>query len=520
MESKINQLRLGSVLSYISMFLNILVSAVYSPIMIRLLGQSEYGLYSTVSSTIATLSVLNLGFSAGYVRYFARYKKDNDMESIYRLNALYLIIFAIIGAIAFICGMLFTLNIELIYADGFTSSEYNTARVLMLLMAINMATNFAFTVFRVALTANEKFVFSRIISITLTLIKPAIMLPLLFLGYKSITMVVVTLVIGLVLDLIYVLYFFIVLKYKFVFRGMDAAILKGLFAYTGFIAIHLIVDQVNFNIDKILLGRFVGTASVAVYSVGYTLFNYYMNFSTATSGVFTPRVHKIVNANADNPAEQRRELTALFTKIGRLQFLLLGLLITGIIFFGRSFIGHWAGDGYGNAYYVVMLLAIPCTIPLMQNIGIEIERALNIHKFRCIVYLFMAIANLSFSIVMCQRYGEIGVAIGTAISFVICQGVIINIHYHKRCNIDIIHFWKNILSIMKGQILPVAVGVIIMRFADMSNIFIMFVWIAVYSTVYCLSVWLCSMNNYEKELVLTPVRKVLGIVVKRKHEKA
>ncbi|MBR2971365.1 MAG: oligosaccharide flippase family protein [Clostridia bacterium] len=519
MKNKINQLKLGSVLSYVSMLLNILVSAVYSPIMIRLLGQSEYGLYSTVSSTIATLSVLNLGFSAGYIRYFSRYKKDNDMESVYRLNALYLIIFSIIGAIAFICGLLFTLNIELIYADGFTASEYSTARVLMLLMAINMATNFAFTVFRVSLTANERFVFSRLISITLTLIKPAIMLPLLFLGHKSITMVVVTLVIGLALDLIYVLYFFIVLKYKFVFRGMDSAILKGLFAYTGFIAMHLIVDQVNFNIDKILLGRFVGTASVAVYSVGYTLFNYYMNFSTATSGVFTPRVHKIVNANADNPIEQRRELTALFTKIGRLQFLLLGLLITGLIFFGRPFIGHWAGAGYDNSYYVLLLLAVPCTVPLMQNIGIEIERALNIHKFRCVAYFIMAILNLTFSIIMCQKYGEIGVAIGTAISFVICQGFIINIHYQKRCNINIIHFWKNILSIAKGQVLPVAVGITIMQLANMSNILMMFMWIAVYTGIYCLSVWLFSMNKYERELILTPVRKVFNILL-RKNEKS
>ena len=511
---------MGSVLSYVSMILNILVSAVYSPIMIRLLGQSEYGLFNTVSSTISMLSVLNLGFSAGYIRYFAKYKKDNDMESVYKLNALYLIIFSIIGVIAFICGTLLMLNIELIYADGFTAAEYTTARVLMFLLAINMATNFIFTVFRVVVTANEKFVFSKLLSIALTFIKPIVILPLLFLGYKSITIVVVTLVTGLVLDLIYVLHFVFVLKYKFVFRGIDRAVLSGLFAYTGFIAMHLIVDQINFNIDKVILGRFAGTVSVAVYSVGYTLFNYYMSFSTATSGVFTPRVHKIVNENADLPQRQKAELTALFTKIGRLQFLLLGLLLTGIIFFGRHFIAHWVGAGYEDAYYVVLLIAVPCTIPLIENIGIEIERALNIHKFRCIAYFIMAICNLGLTIYLAPIYGAVGAAVGTAISFVVCQGIIINIHYHKRCNIDIIHFWKNILSIMKGQILPAAVGVLIMRFADMSNIFMMFVWIFVYTCVYCLSVWFLSMNKYEKELILAPVRRILGLLLKRKNEKS
>ena len=130
----------------------------------------------------------------------------------------------------------------------------------------------------------------------------------------------------------------------------------------------------------------------------------------------------------------------------------------------------------------------------------------------------MALGNLGLTIYLAPIYGAIGAAVGTAISFVICQGVIINIHYHKHCNINILHFWKNILSITKGLILPVAIGIIIMRFVTIDSIFIMLVWIVVYTAVYCLSVWLLSMNGYEKELILAPVKKILGLVFKRKNE--
>ena len=99
------QLKWGSVLSYFSMGLSIIIGLVYTPVMIRLLGQSEYGLYNTVSSTISMLSVLSLGFNSSYVRYMAKYKQDNDKEGLYRLNGLFLIIFSIIGLIALICGL-------------------------------------------------------------------------------------------------------------------------------------------------------------------------------------------------------------------------------------------------------------------------------------------------------------------------------------------------------------------------------------------------------------------------------
>lgn len=514
---KINQVKAGAILSYSQLFLTILVGMLYTPIMIKLLGQSEFGLYNTVSSTITMLGILSLGLNSGYIRYYSHYKADNDEKSISALNGTFLLIFSIIGAIALAAGGILTYNIELVFKSGMTAAEYDIAKVLMLIMTVNMAISFPTSVFSNIISANERFVFLKTLGIVKTLLGPLVTLPLLLLGHRSITMVLVSFIISLIIDSVYMIYVFGVLKCKFVFKKNK--IFKELFKYTSAIALISIVDTINWQMDKIILGRYCGTVMVAVYSVGYSLQTYYMMFSTSVMGVFTPKIHRIVNENQDE-AQLKYELTDLFTRVGRLQYLLLALIASGFVFFGKSFIGYWVGDGYGDSYIVAILLMLSATIPYIQNVGIEIQRSQNKHYFRGVLYLSIAVVNLVASIFLCQKYGAIGCAAATAVSFTIGNVVVMNIYYHKRCNIDIIHFWKNILSIMKGQILPVAVGVIIMRFADMSNIFMMFVWIAVYSTVYCLSVWLCSMNNYEKELVLTPVRKVLGIVVKRKHEKA
>ena len=332
-----------------------------------------------------------------------------------------------------------------------------------------------------------------------SVLTPAITLPLLLCGFRSIAIVSVSLALSILHGIINIYYVLFKLRNKFIFHDFEKGLLKSMFTYTGFIAINLIIDQINWNIDKLLLARFKGTSMVAVYSVGYSLYSYYMTFSTAVSGVFTPRIHKIVNETKNNFELQRKQLTDLFTRVGRIQFLILGLIGSGVVFFGKSFILNiWAGEKYEDSYYVALMLILPSSIALIQNLGIEIQRAQNKHQFRSVVYFFMALINLGLSIVLCQKYGAIGSAIGTAISLVVANGIIMNIYYHKKINIDIISFWKSILMQARGLIIPIIVGILIVKFVNLNSIPMLLVSILVYSAIYCASEWFIGMNEYEK----------------------
>lgn len=509
MEKETNQLKWGAMLSYMQMALSIVIGLLYTPIMIRLLGKNEYGLYNTVASTISMLSMLSIGFNSGYMHYYAKYKKNNDEESICKLNGLFLLILSILGLVASICGIFLTFNLQYIFSDGLTTEEYAIAKVLMLLMTVNLVTSFPASLFTSIISAHEKYVFLKLLGMLKTVISPLVTLPLLLLGYRSIAMVAVIVSVSIITDILYFIYAKFALKNKFIFRGFEKGIFKSLFIYTSLIAIHIIVDQINWNIDKILLGRYKGTAEVAVYSVGYALFGYFITFSTSIVGVFVPRVHSIVATTKNDAANQKNELTDLFVKVGRVQFLLLGLLASGLVFFGKPFIHFWAGEGYENAYFVMLLLVIPAMADVIQNIGIEIQRAQNRHKFRSIVYMIMAIINLILSIFLCQKYGAVGSAIGTAISFILVNGIVINIYYHKKCNINVLAFWKSIIRMSAGLIIPVIFGIIIMRYIDLSSMLSLFAFIAVYTVIYCVSMWFLGMNQNEKNLIIKPLNKIL-----------
>lgn len=500
---QLNQRKSGVILSYLSQAIHILSGLIYTPIMLRLLGQSEYGLYQLVYSVVSYLSLLSFGFTASYMRFYSRAKAKNDEEEVGKLNGMFMIIFLVIAAICVLCGIVMVGNIELIFSDGLTNAEYSTARILMVLMVLNLALTFPNSVFDAFTSAHERFFFQKLLVVLQNLLNPFLALPLLLMGYGSIGMVCVTTFLTVAKLIANVWFSLKKLNVHFIFRGFQFGLLKEMWIFTFFIFLNQIIDQINWSVDKFLLGRFAGTTAVAVYGLGAQINSMYLTFSTSISNVFVPRVNKIVATSNDNV-----ELTKLFTKIGRVQFMILSLILSGFIFFGKPFMHFWGGDGYEYSYYVALLLIIPVTVPLIQNLGIEIQRAKNLHKARSIVYLFIAIANVFVSIPLIQLFGEVGAAFGTAISLFVGNIIFMNWYYHCRVGLNVWYFWKNILRFIPALIAPCVLGILINLFVPINSMIMMFVLVVVYAVVFCASIYLLGMNNDEKQMVMGPVKKI------------
>lgn len=506
---KINQFKAGAFLSYLQLILSAIINLLYTPVMLRILGQNEYGLYNTVASTISMLSILNLGFSSSYIRYYAIYKQEGNRDSINKLNGLFLLIYMIIGSVALVCGLFLANNLELVFADGLSEYELVLAKKLMVLLAVNLAVSFPMSVFSSIISANERFVFLKCAGILKTVISPLLGIPLLLAGFRSIGLVTCTLTISLITDGMYLYYVLAVLQNRFVIGTVKSETLKDLFTYTAFIAVNLIVDQINTNLDKVLLARYNGTAASAVYSIGFQLYQYFVMFSTAISSVYIPKVHMCVQENRADLRRLYEELTNLFTKVGRLQFLVLALIASGLTLFGKKFIVDiWAGPEYEESYYVMIMLVLPATVPLIQNIGIEIQRAQSSHQFRSLIYFLMAILNYYLTVILCPTYGAVGAAAGTMISLMLANGIIMNIYYHKNCNLNIISFWKSIFCLSRGLWIPVGFGVVITKLIPHMSFLQLLMATFLYAVVYLLSMLLLGVNDEEKKMIYAVIRSV------------
>lgn len=498
-----NEKKAGVIISYLSQGIHILSSLLYTPVMLRLMGQSEYGLYQLVYSVVSYLGLLSFGFSSSYMRFWSRCKVKNDEEEIARLNGMFMTIFFCIAGICVLCGLVMVGNIEFIFSDGLTTEEYPTARILLILMVINLALTFPNSVFDAITSAHEKFVFQKTLLTLQYLFNPFLTLPLLIMGYGSIAMVVVTTFLTLAKLAVNGWFCIVKLKTRFWFRGFRWGLLKEMWIFTFYIFINMIVDQINWSMDKFLLGRFSGTTAVAVYGVGGQINAMYKQLSTSVSAVFIPRVNCIVAGSDDN-----KQLTALLTKVGRIQFVILALVLSAFVFLGEPFIAMWAGKGYEHSYTIALLLMVPVTIPLIQNVGIEIQRAKNKHKARSIVYLLIAIANLFISIPCIKIWGARGAAIGTAVTLFAGNGLFMNWYYDRHIGLDMKYYWKQIIKFIPFLILPCIMGIFIMKFCLISSFLSFCIVSLAYAAVYCISIWFWGLNTEEKKMITAPVKQM------------
>ena len=498
-----DQKKAGVLLSYGQTVLSTIISLVYTPVMLRLLGTSEYGTYTLVSGFISNLSLMSFGLGSAYVRYYSRAKVQEGEDGVAHINGMFMVIFLVISAMSLLVGGVLVANVQNIFGAKLTAHEIETARVLMALLVVNIAVSFPCSVFSSYITANERFLFQRVINMIRTVLNPIVMLPLLLMGLGSVALVVVTLVLSVVTDAFNIWYCRRKLRMRLTFGHFDFALLREMGGFSFFIFLNMIIDQINWTVDTTLLGIISGTAATAIYGVGAQINSYYKTLSTSISGVFVPQINRIV---AEGQGDDR--LTSLFTRVGRIQFLLLMLVLTGFVFVGEPFIDAWGGGEYAGAYPIALMLMVPVTLPLIQNLGIEIQRAKNMHQFRSKVYFFMALGNVLVSIPLGMRYGGLGCAMGTAISLIIGNGFVMNWYYQTHIGLDMKYFFRSILSMVPAMVPPALLGLLAVRLHTFSGYSGVLTFAVPYTAVYVLCVYRWAMNDEERGMVRGMLRRL------------
>ena len=496
-----NQLKAGAALNYVVILLNIAVGLLYTPYMLRLMGQSEYGLYSLVASVIAYLTVLDLGLGNAVVRYTAKYRAEGRTKDQYEMFGMFLVLYSIISIVALIGGMGVYLNVDTMFGSTMTDVELSRARVMMLILVLNLVFTFPMSIFGSIMSAYERFVFPKVINIIRIILNTAIMIALLEMGYKAIAIVILQTFFNLTTLVINYLYCKYKLRIKIMFARFQWGFLSEVAIYSFWIFLNVIMDRVYWSTGQFILGIVSGTVAIAIFAVAIQLQGMYMQFSTAISNVFLPKVTGMVTLRNDD-----KEISDLFIRTGRIQNIVMAIILFGFIVFGKQFIMLWAGENYKDAYPITVLFFVSLYIPLIQNLGITILQARNQMKFRSLLYITIAVVALILQYYFAQLWGGIGCATAIAVALFIGQGVIMNIYYHKVQHINIVRFWEEII---KMNFFPIVITVI--TFYITRHVFIIDGWgdllggILAYCTAYMCLFIPFGMNKQEQNLFFKPI---------------
>lgn len=495
-----SELKRASLLSILTIIVGSLIQIFYTPLYMKYLGTTDFGINSLVQSIMGYIGMLNLGLGNAMLRYTVRYRAEGKINEEKSLNGMFLIIFSILMLISIVIGIYIYSNISNFFSDKFTIEELSKTKSIFLLMMLNVVISFPVGVFSTNIASREKFLYPKGLNLIKVIITPIIGAVLMLNGYGLIAVTVSSVALGLfvaIFDIIYAKN----LGMKINFKNFDLKVLKEIFHYSFYIFLNIIIDRVYWGTDRVIIGKYIGVTAVGIYSIASIFNQLYMNFSTAISGVLFPKINRLI------VEDKHEEISNLFIKIGRLQYILLGLISSGFILFGKDFIYLWLGKGYSEVYKIALWIMIPLTIPLIQTTGINIMQARNMHQFRSIVYFFIAIGNIVGSIFLVKHYGAIGGAIATGISFMIGNILIMNIYYHKRMDLNIILFWENILKMTIPILISMGVGVILNIYLVEVTYMRFLTKVIIYSGVYLIALFIIGLNEEEKKEIINILLK-------------
>ena len=491
-----NQIKAGAALSYISLLLGNAIALFYTPFMLRSLGQSEFGLFSLANAVVGYLAVLDFGFGSATVRYTARYKAERQMERVRYMYGMFIVLYLFIGLITFAIGFCFSLAAENLF-KGLSLAEIRTVKILLVLASINLAISFPLGVFTSIITAYERFIFLKVSAIVRHILNPCVYVPLLFMRQKSVALIIAASVMNVSFLVMNLLYCFLRLHIRISFRKFDTLFLKEIMGYSFWIFVGSIVGRLWWNSGQFLLGVFSSSVAIAIYGLAMQFMSYFESFATAISGVFLPRMTSMEYRNASG-----KDFTDYFIKVGRIQFIIIALITSGFILFGRQFIYCWVGRDYAQAYFVTIIIFIPLSLVDTQTLGITILQAKNRHKFRSVIYLCVTLICVILCVPFIKIYGVYGCAFATALALTLGNLIVMNWYYYKRIGLDIIRFWQEMLRILVPVLVLALASYFILRLIpELVSYSTLLPAILVYAAVYFIVMYFFSFNEYEKSLV-------------------
>lgn len=429
----------GVIFSYILLAAEVVSSLLFTPYLIRSLGQAEYGLYSLVASITAYFMLLDAGVGNALVRYIAKFRVNDDLEQQRRFLGVSLVFYVGVGLVIMALGLVLRRNLPAIFGNGLTPVELARAGTMLGITLANAAMTLVFSAFDRTIIAYERFVLSKSLAIAKLLVRVLILTALLFLGYRAVAVVTANLVLTVAFGLIAGAFVLFRLRLRPAFGGIEAGFVREVFGYSSFIFLQMVATQVNAMTDQVLLGIMTTSSTIGVYAVGAQISAYFQSIAGSINGVLMPGVVRMVEKKA-----RPQVLLTEMIKVGRLVFMVLGLILVGFSVVGREFVTLWAGASNVQAYWVALILMASMILYLTQAIGSQILWAMGRHKVQAVLNVGVALANIGLTVVLIRWNPLIGASLGTAAAILVGNVAVMNVVFTRDIQISMREYYAGL----------------------------------------------------------------------------
>jgi O-antigen/teichoic acid export membrane protein len=437
--------------------LSILAALYITPLLIERLGDTSYGLWVLLSAIVGYYGLLNFGIDFALVHYISRYLADGRRQEIARMIATGRVIFRFIAITVLFASV--GLAAAFAYSDWVIFPLSETLRhpfsILLIVLSIGMAASFLTRVFVSILRATERYDILNAVSMVVLVGRT---LAIIFLMGDSLLALGSIFAIS---NVVSSLCFFVLARRLFppdekYHARFDRVAFGKVRRYGFFFFLNSLAEQARFHADAVVIGLFMRINYITYYNLANVLITYFRNIVGNASSPFLPVFSR--HHGAQDELALRRVFLQATKFLAFLTVLAGGNILGSALPFLKLWVGHALAPEYVLlSHQVLMVLLLPFTIELTQSIAASVIYGTGQHHRLAALNGLEGAANLLLSLLLIQRYGIIGVALGTAIPLLITRLFFIPRLVGRLTGIDLLPYIRTSIGvpIMCGAVLGV-----------------------------------------------------------------
>lgn len=405
---------------YLAILFETVIGLVMLPFNLHHLGAAQYGLWILVGSVTIHFSVLDLGYGGALVRFIAQYRAKRDSRALNEIASTMFFVLAAFGITAYLIAAAVAFNLGTFFPK-ITPEQAELGKWLLLIIGIHVALSFPFNIFGSVTSGFQRYDANNVVAVVTSLTVAAVNVSALLLGYGLVTLVACT-------TLVRVIAYFVYSRNAYRVYP-DLRIRPSLFRrarlreVTGFSIYSAVIDwanKLNYQMDGIIIGVMLGSASVAVWAVAERIVSATQRLTNQVNGVLFP---VIVHSDTTDDLRRLRQILVQGTRISLATVIPVAV---SLIFLADPLVRAWAGESMVGAVPVLQILCVAVVIRVGNASGNTILKGCRRHKFLAFANLMTGLVNVVFSVALVGRYGLTGVAVGTLIPIAVAAIFVLN----------------------------------------------------------------------------------------------
>ena len=404
---------------YVAILVDTVIGLAMLPFNVAHLGPSAYGLWMLTASLTVHFSVLDLGYAGSLVKFVAQYRAHRDTRALNEIASTLFFVFAAVGCVAYGVAAALAFNLDALFT--LTAEQAATGRWVLLAIGVHVALNFPFSVYGGVVSGFQRYDVNSVVAVASSIAVALVNVAVLLSGYGLVALVLAT-------TSVRVLTYFV---YRRTAIGIYPAlrISPNLFRrarlreVTGFSVYASMIDwahKLNYQIDQLVIGVFLGPAPVAVWAVADRIIHATQRLTNQLNGVLFPMV-------VDSHTTLRRHRLQQILQQGTLLSLAMVIPVAAaLVLLAEPLVRVWVRrPELMGSVPIIQILAVVVAVRVGAATSTTLLKGAGSHRMLAWVNMATAAVNIALSVALIGPYGLPGVAVGTLVPVALSSMLIV-----------------------------------------------------------------------------------------------